>query len=392
MRRDQRRLAHRQRIVESLVGNVRDIDHDSEAVHLANNLFTEVCQAVVRRLVGRGIAPIRVDHVRQRHVAHAQRGIDAKNTEVVGDHVAALDSHQRRDLPLAMRAADVVGRSSEHQIVGMFRDSFADRVDLIERLLNRLGARDCAWNVDREENSAESALAHARDVDVAVRVPDADIKRWIEQPLRRIVVRIDYDGTEMQIVRFLRNNGRVGGRQRRERQHDREGTTERNDPHARHSSLKRTQDFATVRRKAKEHSVSRAAYDGMGSGPQKKTSLTSTEVSYMRTESAAREPGLHGVPQDLPVDGGDGFGERNPLRADLYAILRVVAILDSAGAHQGVEAFPGMHRAGRVQVEQAHLVDDRRADELRALVYLRANFEAIPAGDAARQRITDFLQ
>src|SRR5262249_41980581 len=58
-----------------------------------------------------------------------------------------------------------------HQIVGMRADRFAHGVDLIERALHGRRTGDIARHPDREEQRVRASLAHARDVDVAVRVP-----------------------------------------------------------------------------------------------------------------------------------------------------------------------------------------------------------------------------
>jgi len=103
------------------------------------------------------------------------------------------------------------------------------------------------------------------------------------------------------------------------------------------------------------------------------------------------QPVPDGVLEDLAIDFVVGFGEGNALGAHFDAIHGVVAILNSAGAHHGFEAFARMHRASGMHVEEAHLIDDGGADELRVIVYLGANFEAIAAGDAARHGVADLL-
>ena len=57
---------------------------------------------------------------------------------------------------------------------------------------------------------------------------------------------------------------------------------------------------------------------------------------------------------------------------------------------EGLDAFFGVHRAGGMHVEEAHLADDRGAHELAVVVYLRADLEAAAAGDATRKRIAPF--
>ena len=75
MRRDDRRRRDLERVVERLVGDVRDVHHHAKAVHLADDVLAERREAVVRRLVGRRIGPVVVLEMRQRHIADAERGV-----------------------------------------------------------------------------------------------------------------------------------------------------------------------------------------------------------------------------------------------------------------------------------------------------------------------------
>jgi hypothetical protein len=60
----------------------------------------------------------------------------------------------------------------------------------------------------------------------------------------------------------------------------------------------------------------------------------------------------------------DRVDQRDLLRAHLDAVLRLAAVLDSALAHHRVEPLVRVHLAARVQVEEAHLVERRRPDEV----------------------------
>src|SRR6266849_3648860 len=112
----------------------------------------------------------------------------------------------------------------------------------------------------------------------------------------------------------------------------------------------------------------------------------------MRTHrGSAEEPAEQRLLPGFAVDGGDGFGQRNIFGAGLHAVLRVGAFLDAAFAEQSLDAFLGVHRAGRVHVEEAHLADDCRADEFVACIHLRADFQATATRNAARKRIALFL-
>src|SRR6266852_8469305 len=93
----------------------------------------------------------------------------------------------------------------------------------------------------------------------------------------------------------------------------------------------------------------------------------------------------------VPVYFGDGLGERNTLGAGMHTVLRVSAFLDAPGTHERTKPFTLVHRSSRVQIEESHLADNRRTHELIILIYLRANFQAVPTSDAVRKRVAFFL-
>ena len=72
--RRRRGFADGENIVKSFVGNVGDIDDDAEAIHFADDILAEIGEAVVCGLVGGGIGPIVIFHVREGHVANAESG------------------------------------------------------------------------------------------------------------------------------------------------------------------------------------------------------------------------------------------------------------------------------------------------------------------------------
>ncbi len=192
---------------------MRDVDHHTEPVHFADDVLAKRGQAVVRRLVGRGIGPVVVLEVRQRHIANAERGEVPQLAHVVVDHVPALDAHQRRDLLLGGGTPDLGGSRGQHEIVGMSPHGFANGVDLIVGTLHRDRTGDIAGHPDREEQPVHPAVLHARDVDVAVAVALADVEARIEDhALRGIGVGIDDDraavnGGRLRLAGGERGNG-----------------------------------------------------------------------------------------------------------------------------------------------------------------------------------------
>ena len=151
-----------ERVVERLVGDVRDVDHHAEPVQLADDVLAERRQAVVRRLVGRRVGPVVVLEVRQRQVADAERGVVAQQPQIVVDHVAAFHAHQRGDLVLGRRAADVGGGRRQHQIVRVRRDRLRAprRSESIARFT--AGGPVTSLGTQIEKNSASSPPSRIR--------------------------------------------------------------------------------------------------------------------------------------------------------------------------------------------------------------------------------------
>ena len=136
--------------------------------------------------------------MRQRHVADAKRRVIAQEPQVVVDHVATLDAHERRDLALGDGTPNVGHGGREHERVGMSPHGFAHGIDLVERALHGRQPGDVAWHPYREEDRVEAALFHPRDVQIAVAMANAEVEFRIEdEPLRRVGVRVDDDGALM---------------------------------------------------------------------------------------------------------------------------------------------------------------------------------------------------
>src|SRR5260370_2139684 len=112
----------------------------------------------------------------------------------------------------------------------------------------------------------------------------------------------------------------------------------------------------------------------------------------MARKRLSHQPAENRLLDGLAIYFGDGLRQRNIFRANLNTILRVGAIGYTSRTHHGFEAFPRVHGAGRMHVEQADLADDRGADELVVFVHLRTDLQAIAAGDATRERIGLGLQ
>src|SRR5207245_11686140 len=103
---------HGDYIPKRFVGNVRDIDHHAEAVHLEHNLLAELGEAVVMLNlwvvdVAGGVRPLIGVRPGKRHVAYAEAVVVAQQTHVVFNRVPAFDAHQGGEFVFAVGALDV---------------------------------------------------------------------------------------------------------------------------------------------------------------------------------------------------------------------------------------------------------------------------------------------
>src|SRR5262245_26185711 len=99
-------------------------------------------------LVGGGVSPFVIVEMRKRHVADAEVAEDTHDSNVVADHVAAFDAHERGNFALFAGTADFSGSAAEYQVLGITADVFVDGVDLIERFLDGRRAHDAAVDPD----------------------------------------------------------------------------------------------------------------------------------------------------------------------------------------------------------------------------------------------------
>ena len=185
MRREDRRLADLQRVPKGLVGDVRDVHHHAQAVHLADHLLAEIRQPVVVLDLGvvdvaRGIRPIVGVGVRERHVAHAQIVVIAQQPEAVFDGVAAFDPHQRGDFSPGVRLFDLFCGGRQDEIVGITSNNVvAHRIDHLQRAVGRpVAIYIRGRHVDREELRPHAAFLEPRDVGMPGTGARADVESF----------------------------------------------------------------------------------------------------------------------------------------------------------------------------------------------------------------------
>ena len=157
-------------------GHVAEVHEHAQPVHLAHHLLAERRQPTQHRLVGGRVGPGDVLAVRERHVTRAQRVHHAQRRQRRVDRVAAFHADHRADLAGLEGALHVVGRTGQHECVGVFRDHAVDDVDLFERRAHRLFALHRRRHIDRPELPADATRTQARDIGHQRRLGLADIQ------------------------------------------------------------------------------------------------------------------------------------------------------------------------------------------------------------------------
>ena len=107
--------------------------------------------------------------------------------------MATLDPHQGGDVSARHRRPNVGGRGGQLDIAVGVREG-AHGPDQVQGALKRGAPGIARVHPDREERGGEPPFAHARDVDVPVGQPGADIGLHVEHALGRVDVAVHDDG------------------------------------------------------------------------------------------------------------------------------------------------------------------------------------------------------
>ena len=144
VRRDHRSFRRGNRVPKSLVGDVRDVDHHAEPVHLQHDLLAEISETVMMLHLGivdvaRGVGPFIRVRPRKRHVPNSKPIVVAQQVDIVLDRVSAFDSHQRREFMLLVSALDVAGENAIIMRSGWSSRLLIHRINQVERVLRESG-------------------------------------------------------------------------------------------------------------------------------------------------------------------------------------------------------------------------------------------------------------
>ena len=188
---DHRFRAHRDGVIERLVGNMRNIDNHADGIHFANYLLAEIGEAIVHRRAGGRVGPVVIAKVRERHREDAHAPVHAQYGQVVVDLMAAFDGEYSGDFFLADDALYVTRASGKLYLVRMLIEDALHGIAQIEGPANGFWAVVIGWNPEREKWDMNAALAQARDVEHAVGQMLRDIDMLDEHALRSVIVAVD---------------------------------------------------------------------------------------------------------------------------------------------------------------------------------------------------------
>ena len=197
---DDRRAADDEGAEEGAIGDVGDVDHHAQAIHLIDNIFAEFGEALFG--VGHGlvvdvagaVGPTVGVGPGEGHVADAEGIVLAQQGNRVFDGVTALNAHEHCEFVRAVRVLNAVGRGDKHELVRVLSDLLLDGVNEFEGSAGVLAFIEGGLDPDGEELGAEVAFARGFEVEVATVEWAGEVEALIEESLRGVGVGINHQG------------------------------------------------------------------------------------------------------------------------------------------------------------------------------------------------------
>ena len=166
MREDHRRIGHAHGVQHRLLGDVAEVDHHAQPIHLFDHRLAERAEPAPFRRVRRAVGPGRGLGVGQGHVARAGPVELPQQGQGIVDRIAALHPDQAGDPARFEHRIHLVRRGRQAEGVGMGGDDAFGRVDLLEGFLDRLQRRQAGRHIDGPELPPDTAGPQARDIGV----------------------------------------------------------------------------------------------------------------------------------------------------------------------------------------------------------------------------------
>ena len=198
MRENHRSTRHIQRIAHGVRAHMRQVHEHPQPVHLLHHTLAKLRQSVVFRPIGRGVRPIDVVPVRQRHIARAQSIKITQRRRRILDHMPAFNAKKCGDPSSLVNALDVVGGACLFEVGSIGLNKPQRNIELPHRFMQRsvrlLRGR---FHKHRPVLRAYPPFAQTGNVRAQRRLGLAHIKRsqiagfGFQKSGRKIVVRID---------------------------------------------------------------------------------------------------------------------------------------------------------------------------------------------------------
>ena len=192
-------------VPEERIGDVRDVGHHAETLHLVDDPAADVGQSLAVAVVARGAAERARDGPGEGQVAGSARVERAQVLEHLRlaprqQRVPALHAEEGRDALALGVGPDVGGAPGPGDRLGMRLDHRVDGVELLHRLgVVALGLRLPGTHEDGEELRVEAPGVHLREIDVHVRLGPGEVDPVVGDSLGAVGVRIDDDGAPVQL-------------------------------------------------------------------------------------------------------------------------------------------------------------------------------------------------
>ena len=178
---DDGRLADVEGIVERLVAGMAEVHHQSEAVHLADDLLAEAADAIVGVTAPAGVAQVVVAIMAQRDIDHAAFGKVPDVLELSAECQTVLDAQHDAFAAVALVLVEVAGGAGNTKVAVVltynFLDFIEDQVGILCRTLHvevylaREGLADFRLRqVGYHDSGILPALRHLVQVDENARV------------------------------------------------------------------------------------------------------------------------------------------------------------------------------------------------------------------------------
>ncbi|MDR9065907.1 hypothetical protein FEP47_05178 [Burkholderia multivorans] len=147
-----RLLRERDRLGRRVRADVRQVDHDPDAVHLGDHFAAEVRQPAVTLVAARADEVLRVVAKLDDAHAHVGEGLDV--ADVVLERMRVLEAEDDPRLAFLLRAEDVVGRAHQRQQLAVVADLLLHHADVVD------GLREVFPHRHRAVRGCDAALAH----------------------------------------------------------------------------------------------------------------------------------------------------------------------------------------------------------------------------------------